>query len=401
MQRPALLATLPPLLASLLASALSFGPLRAPSSSAEGSQAAASAPGYRAVAVRGFDVRLQDVLDDQLPELRDRVLEVLDRKLGDIAAVIPGPALERLRAVTLWVSEGAGPAPCANYHPSEAWLRANGFEPRKAKGVELCNASVFVDWVHSQPSMILHELAHAYHDQVLSYGNKELLRAHLVADASGRFNAVRRMLGNVERHYALNNAQEWFAEATEALFGTNDYFPFVRGELVHADPEGARLVARLWGAEEPRGLRDAESAPERARSAVVALHAFFNDWCVGRVPNTDPTYARFTDALAPDFQLVAPTGEELDRATIIAQLRTVHGSGAIEIALDEVASRYVADGLWLVSYHEWQRKPDAPWRGRTSAALLREDPSAAGGFRWLHVHETWLPEAAQTGPRAR
>ncbi len=39
---------------------------------------------------------------------------------------------------------------------------------------------------------------------------------------------------------------EWFAEATEALFGTNDFHPYVRSELREVDPQGAALVEKLW-----------------------------------------------------------------------------------------------------------------------------------------------------------
>ena len=46
---------------------------------------------------------------------------------------------------------------------------------------------------------------------------------------------------------ALNNDQEYFAEATEAFFGTNDYFPFVRAELKQHDPEMFELLHELWG----------------------------------------------------------------------------------------------------------------------------------------------------------
>jgi hypothetical protein len=53
--------------------------------------------------------------------------------------------------------------------------------------------------------------------------------------------------GRPRRHYALNNDQEYFAEATEAYFGTNDFFPFVRAELEKQDPEMYRLLGEVWG----------------------------------------------------------------------------------------------------------------------------------------------------------
>ena len=42
------------------------------------------------------------------------------------------------------------------------------------------------------------------------------------------------------------NAKEYFAEASEAYFGTNDFYPFVRAELKKHDPEMFRLLEKLW-----------------------------------------------------------------------------------------------------------------------------------------------------------
>jgi hypothetical protein len=39
---------------------------------------------------------------------------------------------------------------------------------------------------------------------------------------------------------------EYFAEQSEALFGTNDFFPFVRSELEQHDPRMFALLKRLW-----------------------------------------------------------------------------------------------------------------------------------------------------------
>jgi hypothetical protein len=45
----------------------------------------------------------------------------------------------------------------------------------------------------------------------------------------------------------LTNHKEFFAEMTEAYFGTNDFFPFVNGELKQAEPEVFALLRDIWG----------------------------------------------------------------------------------------------------------------------------------------------------------
>ena len=65
--------------------------------------------------------------------------------------------------------------------------------------------------------------------------------------AGRSYESVLRYDGNRARAYALSNDQEYFAELTEAYFGTNDFYPFVRAEVLHHDPEAAKLLKELWG----------------------------------------------------------------------------------------------------------------------------------------------------------
>ena len=57
---------------------------------------------------------------------------------------------------------------------------------------------------------------------------------------------VLRRNGRRERHYAMNNPKEYFAEATETFFGTNDLYPFVRTELKEHDPEMFAVLRETW-----------------------------------------------------------------------------------------------------------------------------------------------------------
>ena len=57
-----------------------------------------------------------------------------------------------------------------------------------------------------------------------------------------------RINGKKVKAYAMENAKEYFAESSEAFFGTNDFYPFVRAELREADPRMYELLQQLWGA---------------------------------------------------------------------------------------------------------------------------------------------------------
>jgi hypothetical protein len=96
--------------------------------------------------------------------------------------------------------------------------------------------------------MLLHELAHAFHDQVLGFEEPRIKAAWERAKGSGLYDDVLHISGERRKHYALENQKEFFAEMTEAYFGTNDFYPFVRAELKECDPETFKLLEEVWTA---------------------------------------------------------------------------------------------------------------------------------------------------------
>lgn len=66
------------------------------------------------------------------------------------------------------------------------------------------------------------------------------------AVADRTYEAALQWNGKTVRHYAVSNEQEYFAEGSEAFFGTRDYFPVTRPELERHDPVRFELLGRLW-----------------------------------------------------------------------------------------------------------------------------------------------------------
>ena len=93
----------------------------------------------------------------------------------------------------------------------------------------------------------LHELAHAYHDQVLGFDDPEIKAAFEQAKKSGAYEKVLAHNHREVKHYALSNHKEYFAESTEAYLGVNDFYPFVRAELKVHDPKMFSLLEKIWG----------------------------------------------------------------------------------------------------------------------------------------------------------
>ncbi|WP_146526697.1 hypothetical protein [Novipirellula artificiosorum] len=69
--------------------------------------------------------------------------------------------------------------------------------------------------------------------------------------AEGIYDSVQRNNGKMERAYGMNNHKEYFAESSEAFFGTNDFYPFDHEQLKRHDPRMDRLLGELWRTAEP------------------------------------------------------------------------------------------------------------------------------------------------------
>ncbi|MBD3184528.1 hypothetical protein GF312_19755 [Candidatus Poribacteria bacterium] len=174
------------------------------------------------------------------------VLKLMDAKLFEINRTVPDEAIQKLYDTKIWLEAESKQVVCACYHPSEKWLIDHDFNPEKAKSVEIGNPDNFLNWTKHQFAMVLHELAHAYHHQVLCYDNPHIKEAYKHAVEAKLYDSVLRYDGDYGKAYALNNDQEYFAEQTEAYFSTNDFYPFVKAELMKHDPLMYETLKKLW-----------------------------------------------------------------------------------------------------------------------------------------------------------
>lgn len=201
--------------------------------------------------VDGFRVLVDDRLLPGGPEEpvgRD-ALAFLAAKLAEIRIVVPSDKLERFRQVTIVLDASCGDLRSMQYHPSADWLAKHGYPRTLAKCVHLPRAADVATRrnVNEQPWVVLHELAHAYHDQVLGFDEPRILAAWERFKADGRGEATLLFDGSRTKHYGLTDHKEFFAEMTEAYFGSNDFHPFNRAELKTDYPKIFALLAEIWG----------------------------------------------------------------------------------------------------------------------------------------------------------
>ncbi len=199
--------------------------------------------------LEGWTIRVDDrLLKGPDAELGTKALRFLEGKLADIAVVVPEDKVKKLRAVTIVLDLTCGDIGPMQYHPSAGWLKANGYPTSLEKCVHLPRAADLMTErnVREQPWVILHELAHAYHDQVLTFDDPRVIAAYEAYKKGGRGEKALVHSGARVKHYGLTDHKEFFAEMTEAYFGSNDFFPFNRAELKDSEPEIYELMQRVW-----------------------------------------------------------------------------------------------------------------------------------------------------------
>lgn len=204
---------------------------------------------YTLETVAGWTFHVETALEEKSPALWREVRAEATRQLEEIVRRMPDVPLAKLQKVPIWVHRTSPETACMAYHPGAEWLSEHKMNPEMERGVEIGNAENFLSWTYEQPWMILHELAHAYHFRELpdSFDNLAVKSAYDAAMRAKRYESVRHWNGGMAKHYATTNPMEYFAETTEAYFGTNDFFPFVRAELMNADPDGYALMKEIWG----------------------------------------------------------------------------------------------------------------------------------------------------------
>jgi hypothetical protein len=200
--------------------------------------------------IEGWRVHVEPaLLDGEHAREGAKALTMLANHLQRIKILVPQPQLAQLQTIEIWVEREHPRLKAMQYHPSRQWLIEQGHDPRLARKVHVTRAAELVSrhQMLKHPAVMLHELAHGYHDQFLGFDNPEIIAAYEQAKESGIYEQVLLYAGDIVRHYGLTNAKEYFAEGAEAYFYRNDFYPFVRAELKRHDPTLHDLLENIWG----------------------------------------------------------------------------------------------------------------------------------------------------------
>lgn len=201
-------------------------------------------------AIEGWDVRVDDrLLKGEHAAVGARALKLLEARLVAIAVVVPEKTLAKLRTITIELDLNYGDLRVMQYHPDGGWLKEHGYSEQLAKCVHIPEIGDFLDpeGIHGQPWVVLHELAHGFHDQIIGFEDPRVIAAWTKFRDSGKYKSVLTVTGKRHEHYGLTDQKEFFAEMSECYFGSNDFYPFVAGELKQAEPEIFKLLTDIWG----------------------------------------------------------------------------------------------------------------------------------------------------------
>lgn len=199
--------------------------------------------------VEGWSVSIDPaMLNDANRSTGELALKALANHLQRVRFIVSAERVEQLQKLPIWI-DWHHELGNMQYHPGRSWLTEHGYDAELVKHVHIPRASQLLDprqWA-KHPYCILHELAHAYHDQVLGFEDPAIKETFRLMQEQGIYEEVLSHTGRKVRHYALSNHKEYFAESTEAYFGVNDFYPFVRAELKEHDPRMFRLLESIWG----------------------------------------------------------------------------------------------------------------------------------------------------------
>ena len=218
--------------------------------SAQAQNKTLSVPGYETVKIDGFTLFIHPEAKKHEEEFKKSPMEVLKLELKMLGQILNKRALTKVQTLPFWVEwdeapEGTntgGGTVIAYYLSADLRMaRIRGEHPLRARTITICNLKTLTRLhqpeVDSGKCILLHEVAHAVHDQILSFDNPEINLAFT--------QAMNRKLYQPGL-YMTSSAREFFAELTCAYLDRLDHFPRNRGDLKKHDPASFKLLERIW-----------------------------------------------------------------------------------------------------------------------------------------------------------
>ncbi|MDP6544907.1 MAG: hypothetical protein QGH60_13010 [Phycisphaerae bacterium] len=212
-----------------------------------------SAKDYKVVKVKGWSIHVHKEYVKGDKAVLDNAMKNVDIQLGHVETLMPAKAVAKLRKIPIWITPGRHKA---EYHWSRAWVVSHNRPAEMTHSVQITNIGILRRTRPTGPWVLLHELAHGYHDREVGPKDKRaIVEAYKNALAKGLYQKVlhtKRGRGKYVKAYAATRMAEYFSENTEAYFGVNDFYPFLKAELQDYDPAICEIIERVYHVNEKK-----------------------------------------------------------------------------------------------------------------------------------------------------
>ena len=127
------------------------------------------------------------------------------------------------------------------------------------------------------------------------------------------------------------------------------------------------------------------------KKEIEELHEFFCEWFGGSMSES-LFESEFLNRFSEDLVSIPPAGRYLSLHDISKSVRAGYNTNPqFRVQIRNVKiTQHLGDYI-VATYEEWQRNALAstpPDNGRVATVLFH----SGDRLRWLHIHETWLPE---------
>jgi hypothetical protein len=208
-------------------------------------------PGYRTTKIEGFTFVVKEaVFTRDLTEYERKPLDVLEQECKTLVKILSPKALAALRGLVIFVEwdeevplhSGRKGNATATYYPMDAaQMVKDGKHALQAKTVTIHSLKALT--AARQPKkdtgecLLLHEFAHAIHDQLLGFDHAGIKAAYQ--------QAMERKLYDKDLYVATND-REFFAELSCAYLDRLRYYPNTRADLQKHDPTSFKVMETVW-----------------------------------------------------------------------------------------------------------------------------------------------------------
>ncbi len=195
---------------------------------------------YAKFNINGWTVLVSSRFANQ-PREQQAILRKIQAQTAFIVKTLPAKQVRVMRKADIWVEPDSHWRALARHHVSKAEIYQEGLNVAKYRDIEIFGR--FAKLRH--PTLLLHELAHVYHDRGLGFQDRRIERLYEGFRAS--MPTAKDRCGVPQRAYALHSHSEFFATFTEAFFAKTCSYPYNRDTIRKSHPQMFAFLSKVWG----------------------------------------------------------------------------------------------------------------------------------------------------------